>query len=185
MSFNKQVAPFTDDYREKCFEAWFLAGCPVVTRTQGILPDFEDGRRPSESTIASWMESNDWMGRAALLNQQALAKVDIALVQTKAELLKQQFETAVALAKKASENLLEGIDNSNAAVQLYFKATAEARNVMGIAEAFEKIGEMSNEQLQNAIAEMLERSAITDPIPEEEETNVIEEAKMNAHTQTP
>lgn len=179
MTFNAKQSPFTDDYREQCFNAWFLHGCPSASQTPGILSDAPDGRRPTASTISHWIESYQWELRAQELNAAALAKVNDALVSTKADLLKSQFETAVALAKKASEQILaEKIDNSNAAVQLYFKATAEARTVMGISEFMQKVGQMTEAQLQNEISSRLERLGVTDPIPTDEDTSTKEKEKL-------
>lgn len=166
---------FTDDYKEQCFNAWVLAGCPTAYELVGLLPDSPNGRRPTITTLTRWMKDEQWKLRAGEINAAALAKVNEALVNSKAELLKSQFENSVALAKKALETLLSaGFDSSNAAVQAYFRATAEARTVMGISELMQKVGQMTDEQLQNAIAENLERLAITDAIPLDEESNIIE-----------
>lgn len=175
---NNKLAPFTDDYREQCFNAWLLAGCPSANQTSKVLPDFENGRRPSVATIAHWMEDYQWRLRAEEINAAALAKVNEELVNSKAELLRAQFENSVALAKKALDSLLEkGFDSSNAAVQAYFRATAEARTVMGISELMQKVGQMTDAQLKDAIAENLERLAVTDAIPVDEESNVVEQSK--------
>lgn len=178
MSLSKQNVPFTDDYREQCFNAWVLAGSPSATQTQNIIPDHVDGRRPSIATINNWMETYAWKLRAEEINAAALAKVNEDLVSTKADLLREQFQNSVAIAKKAMDALLTGgFDSSNAAVQAYFRATAEARTVMGISELMQKVGQMTDKQLQDAIAENLERLAITDAIPLDEESNVVEQAK--------
>ncbi len=170
MSLAPKLVPFDDDYKEKCFQAWFLAGCPGATSTIAVLPDSPDGRRPSVATIVNWMEAFGWKLRAADLNAQALAKTNEELVSTKAELLKQQFETAVALAKKAADQMLEkGFDNSNAAVQAYFRATAEQRTVMGLSELMQRIGNMTDDELQKKIAEFAERQSIEDITPVEED----------------
>lgn len=170
--------PFTDDYKEKCFNAWVLAGCPNAYQAQGILPDFDGGRRPSVATINNWMEAYQWRLRADEINAAALAKVNEELVNSKADLLRQQFQNSVAIAKKAMESLLTaGFDSSNAAVQAYFRATAEARTVMGISELMQKVGQMTDQQLQEAIAANLERLNVTDTIPLDEEANVVEQPK--------
>ncbi len=170
MALTTRLVPFDEDYKEKCFQAWFLAGCPGAPSTLAVLPDSPDGRRPSVATITNWMEAYNWKLRAADLNAKALAKTNEALVSTKAELLQQQFETAVALAKKASEQMLEkGFDNSNAAVQAYFRATAEQRTVMGLSELLQRVGNMTDDELQKKIAEYAERVGLEDVIPVEED----------------
>lgn len=170
MALAPKLVPFDEDYKEKCFQAWFLAGCPGAPSTIGVVPDAPDGRRPSVATITNWMEAYSWKLRAADLNAQALAKTNEALVNTKADLLKQQFENAVALAKKAFEQMLEkGFDNSNAAVQAYFRATSEQRTVMGLSELLQRVGNMTDDELQKKIAEMAERVGIEDLTPVEED----------------
>lgn len=174
MSFNESK-PFTDEYKELCFQKWLLSGCPPVSRTLEILPASADGRKPSTATLSAWMMDNDWKMRAKDINEQALATIHDDLVKTKAELFRNQFKTAIALAEKAANQLLsEKIDNSNAAVQLWHKANIEARTVMGISEFMEKFGRMTDEELQKAIAEGLERWNIVDPIPLDEEANIRE-----------
>lgn len=170
MSLAPKLVPFDDDYKEKCFQAWFLNGCPGAPSTLRVIPDAIDGRRPSVATIQNWMEAYSWKLRAADLNAKALAKTNEALVNTKADLLKQQFENAVALAKKAYEQMLQsGFDNSNAAVQAYFRATAEQRMALGLSELLQRIGNLTDDELQKKIAEMAERVGIEDLTPVEEE----------------
>lgn len=175
---NNKLAPFTDEYRETCFHAWLMAGCPSASQTPKILPDFDNGRRPSVATVTNWIDDYQWKLRAEEINAAALARVNEELVSSKAELLRAQFENSVALAKKALDTLLEkGFDSSNAAVQGYFRATAEARTVMGISELMQKVGQMTDAQLKAAIAENLERLSVTDAIPLDEEANVVEQPK--------
>lgn len=170
MSLAPKMTPFDDDYKEKCFHAWFLAGCPGAPATLGVIPDSPDGRRPSVATITNWMEAYQWRLRAADLNAQALAKTNEELVSTKAELLKLQFENAVALTRKALEQMLEhGFDNSNAAVQAYFRGTAEQRTVMGMSELMQRIGNMTDDELQKQIAAYAERVGLDDLTPVEED----------------
>ena len=146
-----------------------MAGCPAIAQTRAILPDDTNGRRPSDATIAVWKDTLQWNERAQVMNAEALMKVNQDLIQSKAELLKQQYQTAVALAKKASDQLLaEPLDNSNAAVALYFKSTLESRQIMGISEALEKIGNMTNEELQKHVGELAQRVGIVDVTPVED-----------------
>lgn len=176
MALAPKLVPFDEDYKEKCFIAWFNAGCPGARTTLGVLPDSKDGRRPSVATITLWMDNYQWRLRAADLNAKALAKVNESLVDTKADLLKLQFENAVALARKAFEQMLEnGFDSSTAAVQAYFRATAEQRTAMGLSELLQRVGNMTDDELQKKIAEYAERIGVEDITPVEEE--IIQENK--------
>ncbi len=171
-----KIQQFDNDYREKCFQAWFMAGCPGARVTLQVLPDSPDGRRPSVATLQKWMEVDGWKLRAADLNAQALAKTNEALVSTKAELLQLQMQNAKALAEKALNHMLENsFDSSTAAVQAYFRATAEQRTVMGLSELMQRIGNMTDDELQKKIAEMAERVGLEDITPVEEE--IIQEHK--------
>lgn len=182
MSFN-QAQPFTDEYKEQCFNAWVLAGCPPMSQTQGVLPDDPTGRRPNVATISRWMTEYNWRIRAEEIQTEALARVHDQLVDTKAQLLKSQFENAKALRQKALDQLLaDGFDNSNAAVQAYFKSAQEERILLGVAEFAERVGVMTNEQLKEAIKEEIERFGVVDAIPVEEETDVVEQPKQDEHS---
>lgn len=169
MTFNKSVQPFTDEYKETCFRAWYAAGCPSIASTRQVLPDDINGRRPSDATLTNWRDSMQWVVRAQNMDAEVQAIVNQDLIANKAELLKHQYDTALALAKKASDQLLsESLDSSNAAVQLYFKSTLEARQISGISEALQKIGDMTNDELQKYVGELAERVGLVDATPVEE-----------------
>lgn len=172
MAINSKTVPFTEDYKNECFNAWFLAKCPGARSVAEWAPLAPDGRRPSVDTITNWMNDYGWKLRAADLNAKAMAVVNDELVTTKATILKKQFENAVALADKALAQLLaDGFDSSNAAVQGYFRATAEQRMALGFSELMQKVGNMTDEELQKKIAEMAERASVEDVIPEEDQTD--------------
>lgn len=182
MTFNNSILPFTADYRKKCFDAWVLAGRPSeTTRIRDLVPEDEWGRRPSSAVIGRWMDIYNWQQLGDEIDTQAIEIANKALIQTKAEMFKKQYENAVEIQDIALKNIKEkGFDNSNAAVNAYFKATQEARTVMGISEFMEKIGKMSEKQLQDEIAERLERMNVVDAIPVDEEANVIEQKENKA-----
>lgn len=149
---------YTDDYRRKVFDTWVLSGRCSVPKLLDIIPVNEDGNKPNHATIRAWMEDEDWHSRADIIQASAMAIADTELIQTKAEMLRQQYKDAVTIAKKALDAISSrGFDTSAAAVNAYFKASEEQRRVAGLAEFMEKIGNMSDEQIEAEIAERMAR----------------------------
>lgn len=151
------IAPnYSDDYRRKCFDAWVLAGRPSAVRLIELIPVNEQGEKPTQHTILKWMEEEGWPEHADVIQASAVEIADKNLIQTKADMLKLQFRTAVAIAEKAKDAMLKnGFDTSAAAVNAYFKAVEEQRKVAGISEFMEKVGNMTDEQIEKEIAQRL------------------------------
>lgn len=151
------IAPnYSDEYRRKCFDTWVLAGRPSAPKLVELIPANEMGDKPSHQTILKWIEDEGWYEHADLIQTSAVEIADQDLIQSKAEMLKAQFRDAVAIAKKAKAALVEkGFDTSAAAVNAYFKAVEEQRKVAGISEFMEKVGNMTDEQIEAEIAQRL------------------------------
>lgn len=174
---------YTDDYRRKVFDTWVLSGRCSIPRLLDIIPVNDEGNKPNVNTIRAWMEDEDWHSRADIIQSSAMAIADTELIQTKAEMLRQQYRDAVDIAKKAKEAIIDrGFDTSAAAVNAYFKASEEQRRVAGLAEFMEKIGNMSDEQIEAEIAERMARmkdAVVGEVIPEENKSNDGDEMSAN------
>lgn len=158
------VINFSEDYKERCYNAWYISELPPFPgEILKVVPSDERGRKPNIRTLARWVADGCWIDRRNEMNARALEKVRDNLIIDKAELFKLQYQSAISIAEKAKENILEkGFDNSNSAVNAYFKATEEQRMVIGISDFFEKVNKMSKEELEKAIADLSESDEIID-----------------------
>lgn len=147
---------YTEEYRRKVFDTWVLSGRCSIPRLLDIIPVNDEGNKPNVNTIRAWMEDEGWHERADIIQSSAMAIADTELIQTKAEMLRQQYRDAVAIAQKARAAMIDrGFDTSAAAVNAYFKAVEEQRKVAGISEFMEKVGNMTDEQIEAEIAQRL------------------------------
>lgn len=170
---------YSDDYKEKCFQAWYASGRPTsLARTLDIIPEDEFGRKPVRSLIDAWQKDMMWGARADDLDSKAIAIAEDALIMQKADMLKRQAENAGKLAAKAFDELIsEGFDSSSAAVNAYFRATEEERMTRGISDMIVKMSKMNDPQLADTIIEMLRRANENDQIIDSAPVDVDTESK--------
>lgn len=167
-----KTTPYSPEFIEKCFIAWYsLKNRPVDYRAIArILPEDEHGRRPSRTQVIKWYQRYGWGERADRLDAKAMAKVETTLVNRKAQLLQHQAEKAFALAGKAHDHLMSGtFDTSAAAVNAYFRATEEIRKVVGLSDLLQRLGEMSDEEVQEEIKRRLVRASEAEQVIDLEE----------------
>lgn len=163
---SKSIVPYTPTYKEKCFDAYFLAGRPPeVTRIIEIIPEDEYGRKPSPAVIRRWQKEYNWEWRGDDLDAQVRQEADKTLIQKKVEMLSRHYEDAVALSDVAVEQLLNtGFDSSAAAVNAYFRGTEEQRKIQGFGELFEKLSKMDDQDIQKRIIELLSRASANEQV---------------------
>lgn len=160
----RSATAYTPEYIEKCFTVWYSLGRPdqIDKEFMEQLPKDEYGRVPSSDKIRKFRIKYGWIEHANELDNQALAIRDTSLIQRKAELLLKQAEDAFALAQKAHTHLLSGtFDSSAAAVQAYFRATEEIRKVVGLSDLLQRLGDMSDEEIQDEIRKRFVRLSDT------------------------
>lgn len=127
-------------------------------------------RQPSRATVIKWFRVYGWNERADRLDAKAMAKVENTLINKKAYLLQHQAEKAFALANKAHDHLMTGtFDSSAAAVNAYFRATEEVRKVIGLSDLLQRLGEMSDEEVQEEIKRRLIRASEAEQVIDLEE----------------
>jgi hypothetical protein len=161
-----KIAEFYSElYKQKAFDVWFLNGRPTDSNLYELLSPDEQGNKPSYPTLVRWRKDFDWESRADILDAQAIQKHDDALIQKKVEMLTRHYNDAVSLATKAKEHLMmDGFDSSAAAVNAYFRGTEEQRNVEGLGELLNKLGKMTNEQISALIFDNIRRMSANDQV---------------------
>lgn len=151
---------FPEDYIEKCFTVWVGADRPTTDRLIKILPENQDGHKPSVTTLQVWKRKYDWYGRADKINAQALEKANEFIITKKSELLIKQFNEALKVSDVAFAHLISGtFDSSSAAVQAFFRGLEEQRKVVGISDMLEKMSKMNDEEIRQEIISRIRRAS--------------------------
>lgn len=169
-----KLTPYSPEFIEQCFITWYsLKERPVEYGVIAqILPVDEHGRKPSRSSVKKWFLENGWGDRANELDSKAIEIVETTLIHKKAALLQKQAEDAFNLSQKAYQHLISGtFDSSAAAMNTYFKATEEIRNVVGLSDLLKRLGQMSDDEVQEEIKRRLTRASEAGQIIEMEETD--------------
>lgn len=154
--------PYSDTYIEKCFVAWYSAGCPSIRKFAEMAPPDENGRKPMWLTVSNWMTEGDWWQRRDVLDARAANQIEDELVSLKVNMLKEQAAAFRAVRQKAFEHVLEnGFDSSASAVAAFIKSAQEERVVLGVSKTIQRLAEMDDEELTQVVKELGERASTT------------------------
>lgn len=154
-----KFVPYSDAYQEKCFAAWYSAGCPSIRKFLEIIPEDELGRKPGLTNLSFWFDEGGWWIRKDELDARASEKLDDELVAQKVMMLKEQAATYRQIRKKAAEHLMENpFDSSAAAVSALVKSSQEERIVRGISKTIERLAELGDEELMKEVRQLAERA---------------------------
>lgn len=147
---------YSDDYKEKCFQAWFGAGSPTrAVDALAVIPEFH-GRKPTAAVVRKWMNET-WMLRSDELSAKAMQLADDNLIIKKSEMLMAQAERGEQLQVEGMKHLKEkGFDSSSAAVQAVIRGAELERTSRGIGELIVKMSKMSEGDLQAEIMKRLQ-----------------------------
>lgn len=173
MDDNNRWTAYTDAYIEKCFAAWYSAGCLSIRKFLEIIPEDELGRKPGLTNLSYWFDEGGWWIRKDELDARASVQMDDELVSQKVMMLKEQSATYRQIRKKAAEHLLENpFDSSAAAVSALVKASQEERIVRGISKTIQRLAELGDDELMKEIKQLAERAGAdvidVDEVPEED-----------------
>ena len=160
--FDAKPEPYTDAFIEKCFVAWYSAGCPSIRKFAEMAPQDESGRQPMWRTIHNWIMERGWYERRDVLDAKAANKIDDELVSLKVNMLREQAAAFRAVRQKAFDHIDEqGFDSSASAVAAFIKAAQEERIVLGVSKTIQKLAEMDDEELTQVVKELGERASVT------------------------
>lgn len=177
--------PYTDDYKNKCFIVWYMAGRPTrITSIKAILPKDENGRIPTMELISDWRHDMNWDLRADDLDSRAMEKVDNELVRQKSAMLKRQAEMGRKMADKGMKSLEENeIKSSMAAIVAVVRGAELERNSLGMSELLEKLAKMSDADVREEILRLSARAGSENVIDAEEVEKKDVEVQEDAPTQ--
>jgi len=151
---------YTSHYKETCFIAWYSAGRPdKIPQIQEIIPEDENGRKPSIPTVAMWRDEMGWDWRADELDAKANSIVDDELINHRVLMLKEQAAIGKELQLKGIEHIREqGFDTSSSALGAVVKGAELERTSRGISERLVKISKLSNDRLLESIGKLLDEA---------------------------
>lgn len=170
---------YSDDYVEKLFNAWYKMGCPSPAIFHEYLEEHpedskdEFGRIPGKPTLITWYNEKLWLARKDILDARVQTQLDDDLVALKVNMLREQAAAFRAVRQKALEFLLNhDFDTSASAVSAFVKASQEERIAFGLSKTIQKMSEMDDEALTQAVKEL---AAKTGGILDAEEVEIEEE----------
>ena len=154
-----KTTPYSDMYKEGCFQAWYAAGKPVYANIlEDILPEDEHGRKPNLEVVRRWRNEDEWDKKADELDSRVTQKVEDSLVNEKVEMLIKQAEKARKIQEEGMEYLdANGFDSASSALQGIIKGAELERTSVGLSDAILKIAKMTNEQLMAETQKMLQK----------------------------
>ena len=161
MGKTPNAIPYTETYKESCFQAWYSAGCPgKIPQVRDIIPEDEYGRKPSHRLLRLWRDEMGWDWRRDVLDAKAIEIVDDELVQQRVLMLREQAAKGRNLQKMGMEYLEEvGFDSSSSAVSAVIRGAELERSSRGLSDTLLKLSKMSDEQLTREVASLLERAS--------------------------
>jgi hypothetical protein len=178
---SRSIHSFSQDYRKKVFDVWYLNGRPDATKLRKLIPPTEEGKTPSVPVLRKWPIEGMWDIYADEMDSKVAVITDADLINKKAEMLRKHQDDAIKVASKALEYIIqEGFDTSAAAVNAYFRSTEEQRKTAGFSDLLEKLEKMTNNQVEQEIIALLNRAADNDQIVDAESEDVGEEKEDSA-----
>lgn len=156
--------PYTDEYKEKCFYAWYSAGRPVGLKLLEIIPEDAYGRRVTTIKLHEWRKFRGWEFRADELDAQVSLEVEKLAVREKVEMFQEHTEISQQLRQLGLQYFLDGdgnldpkkIDSSNVALRLIVQGIRIERESRGIADAIMKVSKLSDGKLMGTIGALME-----------------------------
>lgn len=158
------IEKYSEDYRDACFYVWYKAGRPKLGARNGskimpLMPQDENGNKPSLITIKSWMVNNGWEQRADVLDAQVSLRLDEDAIQNRIQTLRTLAENGKSLKTKGLEYLSSKPDpfegNPSAAVRAVVAGSEMEFKYAGAADLLANISGMTDRQLDKELARLL------------------------------
>lgn len=144
------TTPYTKDYKEICFRAWYDSEQPKGKKILEVVPEDENGRKPSVLTVRKWLRGEDgWNMRARELDVKTRANLDMLIIKKRVEMFNRHAEAGAQLADMGLDYLEEhDITSDSVALRAIKEGTDLERKSLGISELLKSISTMSDDQLQ-------------------------------------
>lgn len=161
--FVSQTHKFKDEYKDACFYAWYNAGKPTVKDLLEIIPfpDTNYGAKPTQTTLHTWIYDY-FVPRATELDAGVHETMNRALIVSKVEMLERQAKIGRQMQDMALEYLETHKDDltANASVRLLVEGLRVEFERSGIPDALLKMADMSDQELQEELAKLIEDSPL-------------------------
>lgn len=159
-----KAEPYSEEYKEACFFAWYRAGRPGVRSDGGraivaVMPKDSKGQRPMSVTIKQWRDEYGWIERADAMDAQVSHVLENEAIQERVATLRQLAKDGKTLKEKGL-NYLDSRDqpfedNPSAAVRAIVAGSEMEFKYAGQAAVLASIGQMSDKQIQSEIRKLL------------------------------
>lgn len=171
-------ASYSDEYIETVFYLWYENGKTTGSGLSALLPT-EDGRTPSLLTIKDWIATKGWMERADALDAEVARSLDSQMINKRIKMYEEQVEVADELLKRgraflASEGAIKTGAEALRAIDL---GLATKRISVGASEAYEKISQMSDEDIDKELRKLLGK-------PKTNEDDIVEATVTESDTES-
>jgi len=154
------ITSYTPIYKESVFALWYSSNKPSASKLSGMVPDDENGRKPSASLISKWMEDGDWYVRADILDERASESLEKVLVTDRVEIFKKQAD----IGRKLQEIGMEYIEsddfkiNALTALKMVIEGAQLEKESVGLTIALTKIYSLGDSDIQSEIKKLLAKA---------------------------
>jgi hypothetical protein len=146
---------FNAEYKLKCFEVWYSGGKPGHNRLFEMLPESDTGAKPTALTLTNWIQ--EYKQTAIQIDAEVEKELQVRMVKEKVEMLSRHAKTGKEM-QDMGMTYLQGHEkelNANVAVRMLVEGIAIERASRGVSSALEKMLNMSDEQLQEEVLQLL------------------------------
>jgi len=153
------MTPYTSQYKEACFQAWYAAERPTrANELEEILPVDKYGRKPNLDVLRRWRNEDGWDVRADKMDLEARARMDNKAINSKVQMLEEQAARAKRIQDQGAEYLDEnGFDSSSSAVQAIIRGAQLERESRGLSTTILRLAQLDDDGLLSETQKMVER----------------------------
>ena len=153
---SRKRVEFSLIYREAVFNVWYQNECPTIPDLMTIIPPDDDGRKPDIVTVNAWSRNDGWQEHADALNAQLSVQTDQMAIEKRMEMFKKHAELGKLMSGKGEDYFKEHApETATEAIRAITEGTKLERESLGLAEAYDKILNASNEELNSRLKKLL------------------------------
>lgn len=184
---NKYRYPQT--YVEGVFLIWYQYGRPGGMKLHRLIDvEPKSGLRPTVQTLDNWIYSEDktWQRKADLMDKEVARSIQRKAITEKAEMIARHADEAKHLQQTAMDWIRENIEDFTpaSAVRLYFESARLEKESRGLDKLLENITDMSDEQLTEQVAKLLQGDEVSIDIIEALENYDLSSSKQKQEQKT-
>lgn len=148
---------YSSDYKNAVFLTWYSHGkCSGQVLSGYIEPDV-DGIIPSDSTLQTWVHSDEFLNRAAELDSLVRAAIDSQAVSEKVEMLTRHAQTGKTMQDLALAYLKDHADDlkTQTAVRMLVDGIRIERESRGLPSLITEAIDQTDEEIMSSIEKLL------------------------------